>query len=464
MNYSFFEEYKSNHLHRVGFFGDSLTHLGMYPYYIELWNRLRHPEREFHAFNGGVAGMSAHGARHRLIDEFLARKPNGIFFLFGANDIGRVRYFSSPGITPQIARFRREVVRQYEEAMTAIVAKTLEHEIPPLLSTPFPYDEYGIRSYPAIPGVNRNGIAEIAAATRRVAEKFELDYIELFDFATALLEKNPNLSFGNTEPVHPGDAGQLYIAALFLEAAGEAARPSAAFDIDLETTTIQANECRIDAPVWSADRREVNFTFRPKTLPFPQLPEVRQLELLYPFNDKLNRESWRLRNLPAGHYRLFLSGEPAGVYSADELAAGINGALLPSNNLARAEEAAATLRRIQANDCRMRDIVQAQCMLDIQFPDTAYIVYNELNVNAPCPMDDDAERLRRYRATRKIVEDAPELFYPPYFIALLDLVRDGVPGTVAALQQENEQSRTSLRYLEPEELPVRLLRLDGFGR
>lgn len=103
-------------------------------------------------------------------------------------------------------------------------------------------------------------------------------------------------------------------------------------------------------------------------------------------------------------------------------------------------------------------------MLDIQFPDTAYIVYNELNVNAPCPMDDDAERLRRYRATRKIVEDAPELFYPPYFIALLDLVRDGVPGTVAALQQENEQSRTSLRYLEPEELPVRLLRLDGSGR
>ena len=108
---------------------------------------------------------------------------------------------------------------------------------------------------------------------------------------------------------------------------------------------------------------EVAFTYAPKALPFPRLPEYEKAAALYPLTERLNQEVLAVTGLAAGSYDLAFDGVKVGTFSAEQFAAGVNVALLDTPNQKRAQSLDAPLRRLQENQARLRQVILVQIML-----------------------------------------------------------------------------------------------------
>ena len=80
----------------VVFFGDSITHGGLYHEYITDYYRTRFPEARIRFVNSGIGGDSAAGALPRVEEDVAEYKPTHVAFHFGMNDIGRGFYVAAP--------------------------------------------------------------------------------------------------------------------------------------------------------------------------------------------------------------------------------------------------------------------------------------------------------------------------------------------------------------------------------
>ena len=82
----------------------------------------------------------------------------------------------------------------------------------------------------------------------------------------------------------------------------------------------------------------VAFTYAPKALPLPATEAYRALDAVYPLTERFNREDLVVTGLAAGSYRVLFDGAEVGAFTAEELAQGVNVALLatPNQKLAQA--------------------------------------------------------------------------------------------------------------------------------
>lgn len=320
---------------RIVFAGNSITEAGFYEMYIWQYYQLHFPGRRITIINGGIGGDVAGQIATRLQDDILARKPTVVVVTFGMNDSHYFEYFNTP----------EEQVRK--EAVATAQASYLEIEkklkslpgIGKIIMTSSPYDE-------TVTGPKNNfhgkykTMLSIAAFQQEAAIKNRWAFVDLVRPMTAInnreQQKDTNYTLTGPDRIHPGNAGHLAMAWLFLKSQGLA--NSVVADVTINAATgklVKASNSSVTNIRSLAGK--ISFDYLARSLPFPadtiarvwENPQ-RQSDALkvIPFTDEFNKEMLVVSNLKSvGQYRLSIDGETIGEWTAAEFAKGINLAL-----------------------------------------------------------------------------------------------------------------------------------------
>lgn len=313
--------------------GDSITHGGSYTGYLQLYWNLRHPGSEIVFQNHGHSGGYADSGIRMLEKDVLALDPARVIVMFGMNDVWREQWESAePG--EKEARLRGDALRRYTERMNKIADLLGERMV---VMTPTPYDQYGeVPDCRATPYCNDPGLATCAGICRTLAAERKLRLIELHRPLTAALKAKPESRFCGLDRVHPKAWGHVVMTALIVRQLGESG----------EVATVRAKASDAGAA----------FDYAPSALPFPVSDEYRTAEAFYPVTETFNRETIAVDGLAAGEWELRMDDRPVGVFSASELAAGVNIATLDTPNQRLAQAAFVKATRLNEIYVTFRDM------------------------------------------------------------------------------------------------------------
>ena len=339
---------------KIVFTGDSITHSGWYPYYVQLFYATRFPDRKITVINAGINGDTATGCLRRLDADILAAKPDQVYMMFGMNDVGRTNYRTSTPDAKTLAA-REASLTAYRNALAENVKRIAAAGARPVLVTPSPHDQYSAsadKAYLAVTG--NDGLAKCAQIVRELAAAEHCPVADLHAPVTALMIKNPEWKLAGKDRVHPDQKGHLVLA-YFLLQAQKISGPVAKAVVDCATKQASAAEnCRVDGI--EAKEGSLRFNYRANALPFPVFAEYEAAAEIVPWKD-LNQEIIQVRNLPAGDYALRIGGAEVGRFSAEQFAAGVNIAGLPTPQQQKAKALSEAVTRKHQADMPLRDCV-----------------------------------------------------------------------------------------------------------
>jgi len=351
---------------QVAFCGDSITHDGRYVYYLQLFQDLRHPGSGVRLHNLGRSGDSADGGARRFSRDVMSVKPDRAFVMFGMNDIGRDNWKNAePSAAETAARARS--VDFFRRGTRALADKLAAAGVKTVMITPSPFDQYGAFAKENIPFCNDPGLATCARIVRELASARNLGLVEFHAPMTELFRAQAKGFHFCPDRVHPGNEGHLVMAAHVLAAMAEspvvarvaidAAKGAVARLGGGETENVRVTALR-------ASPQGVAFTYAPKALPFPKLPEYEKADgAFYPLTERFNRETLKVTGLEPGNYALAFDGRTVATFSAEALARGVNLALLDTPNQRRAAACAVPMRALQATESKRRRVVLVELML-----------------------------------------------------------------------------------------------------
>lgn len=312
--------------------GDSITHVGTYLFYLQLFALTRFPDRSIEFLNAGIAGDSAQGGFARLHDDILSRQPTSASIMFGMNDVDRDLY--QPG-RPEadLSALQGARIADHARHTRNLVSRLCESGISVALITPTPFDETASLDTPNLPGVDHFALEACARNIEQIGREFDIPVI---DFRLPLLEINrggqqrdPRFTIIGPDRVHPEAPGHLIMAWLFL--ASQSPLPSLA-RLLIHGDQIDCTRCTIEDLHSTPDT--ISFRYQASSLPFPIDPPAQPALAWAPIHE-LNREILQIENLAPGSYQLLIDDIAIGHYSAAELATGLNLAdyLLSPQNL-----------------------------------------------------------------------------------------------------------------------------------
>lgn len=314
---------------RVCFIGDSITDIGLYHSYLQLFYATRFPDRQIQYFPAGFSGGFAEDCLRRLQWDILARNPNVATVNFGMNDMGGD--FGAPKASPEevdkaIQERMNSVQIHYEKLLDALSAAGVRL----VLMGPSIYDD--------TVQIDKNPPARanrpLTLWTQRVKEIAERRKLGFVDLNTKMKEVNARLQAADAKAtivggdrVHPGAQGNLVMAYSILKAQGIG--PEVA-TVSVDAATGKADKL-VNCTVEAIERTANGISFRclEKALPFPTPYRAEKSLELIPFTEELNREMLVVRNLPAGRYELRIDDAVVGQYDARALGEGVNLALNP---------------------------------------------------------------------------------------------------------------------------------------
>ena len=299
----------------LAFYGDSITHGGLYTRWAPLYYYTRYPDVRIRFFNAGVGGNSAGSALHRFRQDIIEQDPDVVTVLFGMND---------GGYQP----FDEEIFARYKANMLTILDRLKnEAKARAILLTPSMYDaELRRRKRPG----NRTAaeynktLIRYGDWLRKVANERKLPIIDLNAPMTTVTEtlrkKDPNATLSR-DGIHPAPAGDFILTHAILKGFGAPALVSR-IHIDTGTGKTDTERCELSNLKTGAD--SVTFDALAEALPMPYPEAAGELLALVPFTRDLNQETLRVGGLAAGDYQLTIDGKAVGAYGAKALADGVN--------------------------------------------------------------------------------------------------------------------------------------------
>jgi len=216
---------------RVAFLGDSITAFNHYIAEVQLYMDCVHGAEAPYFMNCGTAGDGVWGAQDRIDCDLMTMKPDRVIVMLGMND-NAYNSWKSPDYTP-FMRKRHETRREsYKRGMSTLVEMLLARGLKVDLMTPSPYDEYSVDlKRPVYTNANEIGMADFAEVCRRIASEKGIGLVELHRPMTAFeKERRTGLHYSGNDRIHPGQAGNRFMAAAILAAAGEV--PVSALTVD----------------------------------------------------------------------------------------------------------------------------------------------------------------------------------------------------------------------------------------
>jgi lysophospholipase L1-like esterase len=323
---------------RVVFAGNSITEAGFYETYIWLYYITHFPERKIEVMNGGIGGDVARQIYVRLDDDILAMKPTVLSISFGMNDSKYFEYWMHKNKTDSIRKAAIDTSFKWFKLIEKKVNQL--KKIKKIMMTTSPYDETVKNGKEPFEGKFKT-IEGIIAFQKKAAIKNNWAYVDLFYPMTEMNKKGQqtDTAFTLTGPdrIHPGNAGHLVMAYLFLKAQGLANKQIADVEIDASNKKIIKAE---NATVSALNKKEnsISFKYLAKSLPFPIdstarvfLNPQKQYEALsvIPFIKEFDQEMLTVKGLePNANYALNIDGKFINTCKGTTLNKGINLALL----------------------------------------------------------------------------------------------------------------------------------------
>lgn len=297
--------------------GDSITHVGTYHAYVQLFYATRYPTRNITWFNCGHSGGSAGECLQRLQWDILDHHPTAATVSFGMNDMGGL--YAEP-VEDNIAKRVNGVARTYETLLDKLTAAGVRLT----LVGPSTYDDTAKLERK----IERSNLA-MTRWTQRLGELATQRGAGFVDLGAVMNPVNarlqaadPKATLVGGDRVHPGAVGHAVMAFAVLTAQG--VTPDVA-RLTVDAATGQAGPlvgCTLEGV--TRDGGRLSFTCREQALPFVLPPAAAKALKLVPFTDQLNRELLTVTGLPAGNYTLSIDDTAVATCTAAELAAGVN--------------------------------------------------------------------------------------------------------------------------------------------
>ncbi len=341
---------------KVLFFGDSITHGGRYIAFLQLLLDSQGVVTDADLMNAGISGGTAAGGLRRIQHDVIDRKPDRVFILFGMNDVGRTAYRTD---TPSNLMLRKNRLNIYTKNQKQVIKLLKDAGITPVLMTPTAFDQYQ-KSGPA-DHCNEPGLSDIANIVRDLAKSEGVDLIELHPYMTDMLKKHPDLQLCGKDLVHPIHIAHLVMACLIAEQLGMTG-PVADVTIPASGTP-EARFAKV-TDLQSANGK-IQFRYTPERLAItiPQWLYKGDIDVIYPFTEKWNRETLRLTGLADGKYLVKANGAQLGTFSAADLAKGIDLAKLATPNAGRSMKAVKTAWSLFSINSELRTLEQCRGLI-----------------------------------------------------------------------------------------------------
>jgi lysophospholipase L1-like esterase len=311
---------------RVCFVGDSITHNGQYHSFIRLFYATRHPSQNIIFHNCGIGGDTAIGVVKRLDWDILVHKPNVIVIMLGMNDVGRSLYGKDKPDAANL-RQRRQALTRHTDNMHILAERLKKAGCDTFIFlTPSIYDQTAKIPKENLFGAN-DALITCGKYACKLAEEFNGGVV---DFNSAMLvvnareqKKDPAATVLGPDRVHPGPAGHLLMAYLFLKAQNVSPVVSEVSIDAAAPKVLSKKNCAVKE--LSGTMGQVKFTLIENSLPFPIPAQTDMaLEWIPSFMNDLNREILTVCNLTTGTYQLSIDDQPVGTYTSKQLTAGIN--------------------------------------------------------------------------------------------------------------------------------------------
>lgn len=324
---------------RVVFYGDSITEQNLYTAFAETYVVTRFPRLDISFINSGwsgdwVVGGGGGKVEERLRRDVFAHKPTVMTAMFGMNDGG-------------YQDFDQGYFKVFSEGYERMLS-LLKNELPRLRITllqPSPFDDWtgshAWRLAPPVKGGYNAVMVRYGQFVGELARGRNLNVADMNAPVVDLIRKaqtaDPALAQKIIpDRIHPSAAGHLLMAASLLKSWNA---PAAVTTVELD-----AGGKRV---LNSANTKVFDFTSgdtlswaqTDAALPLPLDLKDEAVALVARLSDvveSLDRQSLKVKNLSAPRYTLKIDGEEVGVWSKEQLAAGINLAVLPTPMLKQA--------------------------------------------------------------------------------------------------------------------------------
>lgn len=379
----------------ICFVGDSITHHGYYPKHIALYYITRFPEKKIDFINSGFEGGSTWTTLRSFDEQVFAHNADVYTIMLGMNDVRHHNYSEKALADNQTHLANKEkYFNIYKNGIAEIVKKLPKKSKVILLSSSI-YDGTGDIADPF--GVGRNGVIvhhkpykglrfvndelnNYGQWCKSFANKNNLLFADQW-LATnqaniAIQKENPRSSAIGRNRVHPFDLGGFFTATGFLKDMNEYPVVS---DIEIDAKTLFSKEenatvSNIETSHWffrlfdniKSKYAVLEFSVQANSLPYPYSDAIFAATRYCDFNEKMNREILKVKNLKSGTYALKIDENIVGFYTSQELQNGIN--LGSNRQTPQAQQALEVERCVEVwreRTQRLRDLFGTEFILNI---------------------------------------------------------------------------------------------------
>ena len=339
---------------RVVFYGDSITDQRLYTTFAETFAVTRYPDRDMSFIHSGWGGDRVGGGGggpvdRRLFRDVIAYRPTVVTVMLGMNDAS-------------YRAFDDKIFETYSKGYRHLVGK-LKEELPGVRLTliePSPYDD--VTREPKFDGgynavLMRYGqfIKELAGEQGAVVADLNTGVVEALKKAQAADKATSEKLIADR--VHPGPGGQLLMAGELLKAWHA---PSVVSTVKIEAREGKVVETANTEVTGFARGDSITWTQLDAALPMPidmKDPVVALAMSSSDFVKSLNQQVLAVALPEAGSCVLKIDGEEIGTFSRDQLADGLNLAMLNTPMSRQAAEVhKLTLKHTAIHNKRWRDV------------------------------------------------------------------------------------------------------------
>ena len=339
---------------RVVFYGDSITDQRLYTTFVETYVRTRYPKLDVSFVHSGWGGDRVTGGGGGPIDLRLKRdvqayKPTIVTIMLGMND---GRYRSSD----------KAVFDWYTTGYELMIQqlKTLSPGVKIVGIRPSPFDD--VTRPVTVPGGYNTVLIQFGDFIQQLAAREGMTVADLNAPVVQMLQKanatNPELAQRIIpDRVHPGASGHLIMAGALLKNWGAS---SVVSTVELDANTKRPTRLANTAVTNLGGSDGLAWTQLDNALPMPvelnDAPTALAVKSAG-FTEAFNQQTLKVANLKPGYYALRIDGLQVKVFTAAELAAGLDLTALPTPMLKQANDVhALTLKRTGIHNTRWRTI------------------------------------------------------------------------------------------------------------
>lgn len=322
---------------RVVFYGDSITDQRLYTTYVETYVLTRFPTMHVSFVHSGWGGDRVTGGGGGSIDlrlkrDVLAYKPTVMTIMLGMND-ARYQPFNE-GIFQTYARGMERIVNQVKSALPDLRITLIQ---------PSPYDD--VTREPKFEGGYNAVLVRYGEFLKELAEKAHVDLADLNTSVVAATRKayetdSSSAEKLNPDRVHPGRAGQLLMAAALLKAWHA---PAVVTRVRIEQAggDLKSEVQKTKLSGLKKSDGTLTWTQRDEALPMPIELSDPITALAVKSSDvvaDLDQETLEVDGLEAAEYTLKIDGQEVGQFTSEQLAEGVNLAVLATPMARQAAE------------------------------------------------------------------------------------------------------------------------------